>query len=167
MTITAGVSTGRNLYFTSPHRGTFCNFSGNPHSWECHHFQAVHHFAAAACWEKPIILIFRSQWKPSTRAEAPRPLPPFTTCWLSPSAQIQRARLLPDSCWIPHGDGALVVGRAELLHGHPVDQKEQNNYIHHKHNFKLQDQVMINLNFSSFSTFHTVFSVSHPSHQGI
>lgn len=101
VTITAGVSIGRNLYFTSPHRGTFCNFSGNPHSWECHHFQAVHHFATAACWEKPIVLIFRSQWKPSTRAEPPRPLPPFTTCWLSLSAQIQRAQLLPDSCWIP------------------------------------------------------------------
>lgn len=31
----------------------------------------------------------------------------------------EKAELLADPCWVPHDDGAFVVGSVELLHGHP------------------------------------------------
>lgn len=54
-----------------------------------------------------------------------KPLPPCTdqSSSYKKCSNKEKAVLPADPCWVPHGDGALVVGSAELLHGQPVNQK--------------------------------------------
>lgn len=112
------MSTGTDLYsmLLVHTKGTFCNSLGNLNTFRtAPSLPACTSFSSCLVgWRDTRVLISRSHWKPSSPV---KPLPPCAdqSSSYKKCSNKEKAVLLADPCWVPHGD-ALVVGNAGVAY---------------------------------------------------